>query len=416
MTEKLRIGVFMWFNKEIKDYAEINYRINKIYCDKYEYSLIKCDKRRCPNRKPHWERLPLLLEYFDSFDYLIWIDADAHFYIDSPPIKNVIDQYPEKLLILSGDSDVGNDKLTCQINSGFFIVKNTEQSRTILERWLKDESLFKSPKFSKLIFGANNWNDQAGLRLMYSENILDLKDNSVIIDYGILQHFNKSLRVKEPIYGLTDKPFLFHCTNGNNMFFENRVKYSKEYYSNMFLNKFNDFINPKIQMDKIVMNDIIMNCENKKMLVFGLGYDSELWYNCTNKNTVFIENNQTYIDLCKNIPNNNIIYYRYPADVTVKNSFRLKDETICNYKIPDNILEQGPFDIIIVDGPAGYDDTCPGRLLPIFWSKTILSKPGTIIYIDDASRPLETYGINKYFMNNTKSYFKNRLGTMKIYI
>ena len=86
----LKIGVFMWFDNQIKEYADINYKINKIYCDKYGYTLIKSNIRKYPERKPHWERIPLILENFDKFDYLIWIDADAHFYIDSPPITNII--------------------------------------------------------------------------------------------------------------------------------------------------------------------------------------------------------------------------------------------------------------------------------------------------------------------------------------
>lgn len=47
MTEKLidtlEIGIFMWYDNNIKEYAEINYKINKIYCDKYGYTLIKSD-------------------------------------------------------------------------------------------------------------------------------------------------------------------------------------------------------------------------------------------------------------------------------------------------------------------------------------------------------------------------------------
>ena len=122
-TNANKIGIFMWFDDKIKEYADINYKINTIYCDKYGYTLITSNTRRYPNRKPHWERLPLLLEYFDTFDYLIWIDADAHFYIDSPPITNVIDTYPDKLFIFSGDTDIKqNEKLSVHINSGFFII------------------------------------------------------------------------------------------------------------------------------------------------------------------------------------------------------------------------------------------------------------------------------------------------------
>jgi hypothetical protein len=51
---------------------------------------------------------------------------------------------------------------------------------------------------------------------------------------------------------------------------------------------FNKYYNKKIQLATYVINDVLSICDGKKMLVFGLGYDSPLWYNATNKNTYFI--------------------------------------------------------------------------------------------------------------------------------
>jgi hypothetical protein len=175
------------------------------------------------------------------------------------------------------------------------------------------------------------------------------------------------------------------------------------------------YMNSNIQLAKPVINDILVNCENKKMLVFGLGHDSELWYNATNTNTLFIENNQTYIDLNKNIDPNNIIYYGY-KNISVKSSLNLTESQLSTFKIPEKILENAPFDIILINVPNGYNDNCPGTLLPIYWSKHFLSKEETIIYLENASRNLEKKSINKYFLTNKKNYFKERHGTMKIII
>ena len=185
------------------------------------------------------------------------------------------------------------------------------------------------------------------------------------------------------------------------------------YYDDIIINIYKQYINTNIQLDSKVIRDILVNCENKKMLVFGLGYDSELWYNATNKNTFFIENNKKYIDLIKNINSDNIIFYSY-SNITVKSSFKLTDNQIENYSIPQQLLDNAPYDIILIDGPNGFDDNCPGRLLPIFWSSKYFSKKTTVIYIDDATRPLEKKCINKYFLNKPKTYFTNRLGTIKI--
>ena len=159
------IGIFMWYDNNIKDYAEINYKINEIYCNKYGYTLIKSNDKLYSKRKAHWERIPLLLKYFNEFDYLVWIDADAYFHIDSPPITNIIQEFPDKLFFFSEDRHCINTKFTNQINSGVFIVKNNEQAKHILNTWGYDDDLFK------LNNGKFGWNDQAILIDMYHKNI-----------------------------------------------------------------------------------------------------------------------------------------------------------------------------------------------------------------------------------------------------
>ena len=50
-----------------------------------------------------------------------------------------------------------------------------------------------------------------------------------------------------------------------------------------------EYYNKNIQISKEVIEDIFSNfADETKMLVFGLGYDSKMWYN-GNKNTYFIE-------------------------------------------------------------------------------------------------------------------------------
>ena len=175
------------------------------------------------------------------------------------------------------------------------------------------------------------------------------------------------------------------------------------------------YYNANIQTTKVVINDIAQQCFNsgKKMLVFGLGYDSNLWYNLTGQNTYFVEDNIAYINLNKNIDSSHIIHYIYTG-VTVPSSFKLTDQDIEAFKIPDELLDIAPFDIIYIDGPTGWNNNCPGRLLPIYWSANFLSKKETVIYIDDCKRPLETYCIDKFFKDNVKEFLDVGQGCMKI--
>jgi hypothetical protein len=165
----------MWYDETISSYGDINYKINKAYCDKNNIELIKCNERRYNNRHPAWERIPLILKYINDYDYVMWIDADAHFYIDS---KNIID------LIIENNTNnfIFSKDISVEINTGCFIVKNTQYSIDFLERWGYDELLYENNKYPFF------WENGVILE-MWQENILDIKNNSLILEYGILQHF-----------------------------------------------------------------------------------------------------------------------------------------------------------------------------------------------------------------------------------
>jgi len=177
----------------------------------------------------------------------------------------------------------------------------------------------------------------------------------------------------------------------------------------------NKYYNKLIQTDKVIINDIANEVygKNKKMLVFGLCYDSNLWYNLTNENTFFVEDKKEYIEMNKDISDDKIIHYNYEG-ITVKSSLNITDEQIHLFIVPDEIIKNAPYDIIYIDGPCGYKGDAPGRLIPIFWSRTILSKQGSLVYIDDCNRSVETICINKYFSDCKKSIINVRDGCMKI--
>ena len=140
-----------------------------------------------------------------------------------------------------------NTKFTNQINSGVFIVKNNEQAKHILNTWGYDDDLFK------LNNGKFGWNDQAILIDMYHKNIDNIVDVSHIIKYGVLQYFDKSFKLPFEKFGLTKQGFIFHMAGYNK---NERITNSNEYYTNIYRNKYKQFISNKIQLDTNVINDI----------------------------------------------------------------------------------------------------------------------------------------------------------------
>tara|TARA_B100001778_G_C18580596_1_gene627215 strand:- start:1039 stop:1647 length:609 start_codon:yes stop_codon:yes gene_type:complete len=179
----------MWYDKNISDYADINFAINKKYCEKYNIPIFKCNQRRVPTRHPAWEKIPLLLIYINNYDYVIWIDSDAYFYIDSTNILDIINENKNYDIIFSADPSVA-------INTGIYIVKNSQYSVKFLNKWHYDEELYKNNSVPY-------WWDNGIILDMLKVNYLDIINHCKIIDYGILQHFYKN-------ENLTNKPLILH--------------------------------------------------------------------------------------------------------------------------------------------------------------------------------------------------------------
>jgi lipopolysaccharide biosynthesis glycosyltransferase len=291
------------------------------------------------------------------------------------------------------ENEINNYNDKSAFSSGILLFNNCEKIKDLFN---KTTDIFDITKFSL--------NDQP--YLVYNAFKYNLYNNKILKKLAVN---NNNIHSDKVIHHFPGGPGKYEHKIPKMTIFLNSLK---DFTIN---NKVKKYYNSKIQIDKDVIYDVFSNFRNHtKMLVFGLGYDSRMWYEGNNKNTYFVENKREYIELNKNdIPFNNIIQYEY--NTLVETSEKLTDNEIVKYKLNDKLKKLAPFDIIIIDGPEGYDNKKPGRLIPCYWS-TLLSKTGTIIYIDDANRKLENYCINKYFSNKKKTEFIKREKCVKITI
>jgi hypothetical protein len=168
----------MFYDDGCKEYGDLNYEINRRYCQKYNIALIKSSTRKYQDdRHPTWERFPLLLQYLRCYEYVIYIDSDAFFYL-SKNIHDVIGAHRDKEFIFSDDCSYWDGN---QINAGFFIVKNTPNSLQIVNTLANDKDLYQTHE--------HGWKDQGAINELYQKNTNDLKSRSVCIPYGQLQCF-----------------------------------------------------------------------------------------------------------------------------------------------------------------------------------------------------------------------------------
>lgn len=207
----MKVGLVMFYDNNIKEYADINYKINKEYCRIYNIDLIFSNKKYYTNRHSAWERLPLILSYLEKYDYIIWIDADAYFYKDANNITTLIETNPSKDFIFSKDCNGVN------INTGVFIVKNSQYSINFIKKWAFDDNLYRSNSYPK-------WWDQGVLIDMYEKNIMDIQEKSVIYNYGIIQHFRDEDKL--------NNTYIHHLAGKSSKI---RYETSKKYYQTYIL-------------------------------------------------------------------------------------------------------------------------------------------------------------------------------------
>jgi asparagine synthase (glutamine-hydrolysing) len=219
ISPKLNVGLLMFYDDTIKEYGDINYRINKKYCEKYNIELIVSHEKSYKDRHPAWERLPLILKYIEKYDYLIWIDADAFFYKDAGNIIDIIEKNANIPFLFSKDVAIIIDRKEENINTGLFIIKNVPYSIEFLKLWAYDDNFYNNNPYPY-------WWDQGVFVFMYDNNILDIKNNSLCFNYGILQHF-----YNYELDNFTVKPFVWHLA-GNEK--EKRIEVSNEYWKTFY--------------------------------------------------------------------------------------------------------------------------------------------------------------------------------------
>ena len=144
----MKIGIVSLATKEIEDMS-IAILNKQAYCKKHNYTFInykeRLSKRHCP-----WDKIQCLLKTIHWFDYIVWIDADAVFQNHSITFESIIQEYPDKDLLICKDPCFwAGDH--CMINTGVIIMKNTFTSIQLLnDTWYScnDYNVEKLDKYS----------------------------------------------------------------------------------------------------------------------------------------------------------------------------------------------------------------------------------------------------------------------------
>jgi hypothetical protein len=143
-------------------------------------------------------------------------------------------------------------------------------------------------------------------------------------------------------------------------------------------------------------------------LIFGMGSDSVFWFNLNRKGrTVFIEDQEEWF---KRIKQETPILEAYLVDYGTKLEEGMQ---LINYPerlaidLPPDIRKT-EWDVILVDGPAGFKDGTPGRMKSIYEASRLIKQGGNI-FVHDAQREIESEYSDRYLLKrNVVAEIKGR--------
>jgi uncharacterized protein (TIGR01627 family) len=146
-----------------------------------------------------------------------------------------------------------------------------------------------------------------------------------------------------------------------------------------------------IQLQPAELRAIVSAIHKKrpcKLLVFGLGRDSLLWARVNRAGTtVFLEDEDTWLDeVLREYPGLKAFKVDY---LTRRGEWKelLDSPGRLAMRLPDDVEHQ-TWDVVLVDAPAGFNDSNPGRMKSIALSVRLASSAADV-FVHDCDRPVE---------------------------
>ena len=132
-------------------------------------------------------------------------------------------------------------------------------------------------------------------------------------------------------------------------------------------------------------------------LVFGMGNDSPLWSKLNRRGrTVFIEDQEEWFAKIKQ-EHPSLEAYLVNYGTKLEEGMQLIDHPErLSMDLPAEIRKTR-WDVILVDGPAGYEDGTPGRMKSIYEASRLI-KPHGNIFVHDQERPIEQEYCDRYLL------------------
>ncbi|TPV93366.1 MAG: hypothetical protein B7733_20880 [Myxococcales bacterium FL481] len=128
------------------------------------------------------------------------------------------------------------------------------------------------------------------------------------------------------------------------------------------------------------------------VLVFGVGRDSPQWIDANAGGQVtFVEHEPAWIAVARDkTPGIDVVPTRYTTRAWAWRLSLLRPHRLYLRNLPSRIHETS-WDVILVDGPQGYNRRCPGRMSSIYTASRLAQRSAgrTEVFVHDADREIE---------------------------
>lgn len=175
---------FVTFEDRNEEYIDLHNKNVKKYCDKWGYEYIHV-KKNDTSISPYWYKVFLVYDLMktNKYDYVFWMDSDTvinNFNIDLG--EDILEKY---------DSDiyVASDNIKYDVvNSGLFIVKNSEIGIRFMEDWIGeyDKICEKGDGYLRGVWAMSCY-EQGNLNKLIFEKY---SKNTTFLDGNIFQNNN----------------------------------------------------------------------------------------------------------------------------------------------------------------------------------------------------------------------------------
>jgi glucuronoxylan 4-O-methyltransferase len=139
---------------------------------------------------------------------------------------------------------------------------------------------------------------------------------------------------------------------------------------------------------RLIMGVVAQHRFAARFLIHGCGLDSPFWHRLNaHGRTLFVETDEAWVRAIRVLaPDLQVTGYPDLPTTVAQGEAEVDADALARAPLPEWAKEA--WDLVLIDGPVGYEPQHPGRALPIFWAADALQSNADI-FVDDYQRPLE---------------------------